>query len=341
MNSRNTRKRSDIIAALETEYRSIFPSAVRMANCVKDELSSLVEQNNISLAVPLEYRVKEWSSISEKLERVALQIDQIYQLNDLVGVRLITLFTTDIEKLDGFIRSTFIVLNVENAFDRLNENQFGYQSMHYIIELPKQWLTAPTNKGLDKLKAEIQVRTVSQHTWAAASHKLQYKQESAVPADLRRSINRLSALLETVDLELERILQQKSIYLDKNSQNTQLNSSINSDIIKIILDRNFPIENRDSEEDYSDLIFDLNELNIFDSDVFEQLIIKHKSETLKEEKKRVRNIQSGREPEFESERVDRGVFYTHVGLARTCLSREYGHDKMIEIQRLKKEPDDE
>lgn len=56
------------------------------------------------------------------------------------------------------------------------------------------------------LKAEVQVRTVTQHVWAAASHVLQYKQEASVPLPVRRSIYRVSALLETVDLEFERVL---------------------------------------------------------------------------------------------------------------------------------------
>jgi hypothetical protein len=51
------------------------------------------------------------------------------------------------------------------------------------------------------LKAEIQIRTVLQHAWAAISHKLQYKREDDVPAPLRRKLFRLSALFELADDE--------------------------------------------------------------------------------------------------------------------------------------------
>jgi putative GTP pyrophosphokinase len=54
---------------------------------------------------------------------------------------------------------------------------------------------------LVNLKAEIQVRTVLQHAWAAVSHKLQYKVNSEVPIELQRKLFRISALLELADDE--------------------------------------------------------------------------------------------------------------------------------------------
>jgi hypothetical protein len=51
------------------------------------------------------------------------------------------------------------------------------------------------------LKAEVQVRTVLQHAWAAISHALQYKHEQEVPKHLARQLFRLSGLLELADEE--------------------------------------------------------------------------------------------------------------------------------------------
>jgi hypothetical protein len=51
------------------------------------------------------------------------------------------------------------------------------------------------------LTAEVQVRSVLQHAWAAISRKLDYKVATQAPIVLRRRLFRLSALLELADDE--------------------------------------------------------------------------------------------------------------------------------------------
>jgi GTP pyrophosphokinase len=58
-------------------------------------------------------------------------------------------------------------------------------------------------KPFDGLKAEIQVRTIGQHAWAAISHALQYKREQDAPVNVQRRLARLAGLLELVDDESE------------------------------------------------------------------------------------------------------------------------------------------
>ena len=84
----------------------------------------------------MEIRVKKWTSIENKLERKNLEIESILLLRDLVGVRAILLFLTDLDKIDELIRSTFEVTSSEDTADRLGEAQFGYQSLHYTIKVP-------------------------------------------------------------------------------------------------------------------------------------------------------------------------------------------------------------
>ena len=90
-------------------------------------------------------------------------------------------FLTDLDKIDELIRSTFEVMSPEDTADRLGEAQFGYQSLHYTIKVPLIWLEIPTMADFGDIQAEVQVRTLAQHIWAAASHKLQYKNEASVP----------------------------------------------------------------------------------------------------------------------------------------------------------------
>lgn len=60
-------------------------------------------------------------------------------------------------------------------------------------------------KDYKTLKCEIQVRSILQHAWAEIEHDLGYKGKTAIPDQYKRNFNRLAALLETADLEFDRL----------------------------------------------------------------------------------------------------------------------------------------
>ena len=65
-------------------------------------------------------------------------------------------------------------------------DRFGYRSDHYIVR-------TPADERFAGLSAEIQVRTVMQHAWAAVDHRIRYKADD-LPRDLSRRLFRLNAL---------------------------------------------------------------------------------------------------------------------------------------------------
>ena len=70
-------------------------------------------------------------------------------------------------------------------------------------------------------------------------HTLQYKQEDSVPAPMRRAIHRVSALLEVVDLEFERLLKERESYRsDSGPINTD--AILNVDLLEHLLDALLP-----------------------------------------------------------------------------------------------------
>ena len=140
---------------------------------------------------------------------------------------------------------------------------------------------------------------------------------------VRRSINRVSALLETVDLEFERVLQEREQYLGELDPR-ETDSTLNVDLIARVLAELLPVENKDSDEDYAALLEDLRHFGISTSGQLSELIEKHKRAINEEEASRVQNWQDEEIDEDEKERIDRGVFYTHVGLARSALDEEFG-----------------
>src|SRR6185437_7926382 len=119
-----------------------------------------------------------------------------------------------------------------------------------------------TFAALGELQIEIQVRTLAQHIWAAASHKLQYKHEQSVPPPLRRSIHRVSALLEIVDLEFERVLLERREYVGEKVAAPAGSERLNVDLVEITLGEIFPPENREDQEAYDELLDELFSMGI-------------------------------------------------------------------------------
>jgi ppGpp synthetase/RelA/SpoT-type nucleotidyltranferase len=310
---------------LKTEYEEIASTANRFLDELIKQIKELLAQQRIPLAAQIECRVKSWLSIEEKLKRKSLKLEGIRDLRDLIGVRIILLFRRDASRVARLLTDHFTLLDREDAGTRLTEDQFGYASLHCVIELPDEWLTVPTLKPLAGLKAEIQVRTMAQHIWAAASHVLQYKQEAGVPMQLRRTVHRVSALLETVDLEFDRVLAEKEKYresLDVGDEKTIL------DVVSLerITDSVLPAENKDDWEDYSSLVGELRKQGIKTQEQARQLLLKHKQRLVAYDKKRVgdelKQDYSGCESDSDRERVDRGVFFTHSGMVRTAMEFE-------------------
>lgn len=321
------------IDALKTEYHAGELQCERLQATVKQQLEQLLTQNEVVLGVPLEGRIKTWDSIQEKLDRKRLNLNSLTELDDLVGVRAILLFHSDLLRADRLIRSTFDVISGENTGDRLTESQFGYQSQHYVVCLPSTWLAMPSLRDLGNLKVEIQVRTLAQHVWAAASHKLQYKDEESVPPPLRRTINRISALLETVDLEFDRVLEERKAYVEESTQQRDEAELLNVDNLSSLLDSLLPTVNKSAAERYDELLSDLSELNVRTVADLRRIWSKHGKTVLESDAKDARrravlNDYYG----TSEERIKRNVFRTHVGLVRRALKDEFGDAFQVKLK---------
>jgi len=312
---------------LKASYEANQPLYDLLCNEVDKQLNYLLDQEEVVLATPITRRVKIWSSIVKKCEKYKMEPTEIIEINDVAGLRVISLFQRDITKICAIINDNFNVLRMENTSERLTENQFGYGSIHFEVTPKDEWFQVPTLKRLRGLSVEIQVRTVAQHIWAAASHKLQYKQENHVPVPLRRSIHRTAAILEMVDLEFERLLNERDTYIvdiiDKKTEDAVLNI----EILKDVLDNLLPVENKELDEDYFELLNDLGRVEIDTKKSLVSVIEKHRKRALEKDQQRVKEGQKELQEvgiTYEEDRVIKGVYFNHVGLTRTCLTEEYG-----------------
>ncbi|MFB9110682.1 GTP pyrophosphokinase [Flavobacterium gyeonganense] len=310
--------------SLEIEYKSLKPKFNRLKDSIIIQVEELLELENIPLGFPIQNRTKSWDSIVNKVESKRFNIkSSITELQDIVGLRVILLFNKDVENVCKLIEDNLTKIKRYNTSEKLLDNQFGYASEHFVVKIPEAWISVPTFKDLGGLVAEIQVRTLSQHTWAEASKQLQYKQEENIPRELFRSIGRVSALLETVDLELDRLLDQREKYKNLLSSNlsTAINQTLNVDILESLLNEKLPPDNKAYFENYSELIEDLRIFNINTSEELEKLINDYLMIALESDEEFVNSNSYNDEDGEDMERATRGVFLSHVGLIREMLDK--------------------
>lgn len=181
-------------------YRSLHPKYDSFADALRVLIRQLCIAENIS--VDVEARAKTVESLSRKLE-IKQEYTVLEDVPDLCGIRVITRYLIDIDAVRDLLQGEFEVDEVVSHGGESPE-AFGYASLHIVLRLGVQRANLREWRDLKDLKAEVQVRTILQHAWAVISHRLDYRSSAEVPVDVRRSLFRVAALLETGDEIFER-----------------------------------------------------------------------------------------------------------------------------------------
>lgn len=186
-------------------YEEERPRYERLTLKLKSLFEELLNHEGIKFIV--EGRAKDIESFKGKMNRKDYE-NPFDEMTDLCGVRIVLQSLKDLDAVIELIEREFSVDQNRsiNKGDILEPDRFGYLSQHFIIKMNDSRKDLSEWKDLAGLWAEVQIRTVLQHAWAVISHSLDYKKERDVPKELRRRLNRLSALFELADEELDSII---------------------------------------------------------------------------------------------------------------------------------------
>ena len=193
----------------EDEYRRELSTYETCASKLELLIEDLLDEAGVDV-VAVESRAKEPDSFVRKVERKKDEYKEpLLYITDLIGVRVIAYYLEDIDRIGDRIEDEFDV-DPNNSADKLDElepDRFGYRSVHYIVSHAGK-RSGLAEWALDEKRAEIQLRTATQHAWAAVEHKLSYKRTREAPRDLRRRLTRLSALFELADEQFSAVRNQ-------------------------------------------------------------------------------------------------------------------------------------
>ena len=207
-------------------------------------------------------RIKGLDSFLDKINFYRIK-NPFEEINDIVGLRVICLFLTDIEKIGNVIRNSFDVIKEDNKIDNSKFASFGYLSVHFIVKLGKNFKGTRYNNILD-MPFEVQVRTIAMDAWANISHYLDYKTDKDIPKELKRDFYALSGMFYVADKHFQMFFETRKDKQENFSENFErgdkealLNQSINLDTLMAYARSKFPERRHGRSESVSKLVDDL------------------------------------------------------------------------------------
>jgi ppGpp synthetase/RelA/SpoT-type nucleotidyltranferase len=201
------------------QYRSLLPVYSEMAEIIPEKLKGFFDDAGLIVAA-VEHRVKTEGSLTGKLQLKGNKYSSIYDITDIIGIRVITFYIDDVDKVASVLERLFEI-DWENSVDKRKAHEtdsFGYLSLHYICRIPESAYTDPEHPEINKIRFEVQMRTVLQHAWANMNHDTGYKSGVEIPKVYLRNLSRLAGMLELVDDEFSRIRRELADYRRKVQQ---------------------------------------------------------------------------------------------------------------------------
>lgn len=161
----------------------------------------------------IEARAKDPSSFGKKAAKPSkldpnrpMYPNPMDDITDKAAIRIITFFPRTLLDIDKMLGEEFTVLeHLDKGESLLEEERFGYQSVHYLVMLNAVRRSLPEYEKFGTAKVEVQVRTILQHAWAEIEHDIQYKSSASIPRDIKRRFMSLAGLLEIADREFQAI----------------------------------------------------------------------------------------------------------------------------------------
>ena len=148
----------------------------------------------------VEHRMKKPESIARKLIKKEYKPtfeNSITKLNDIVGIRIVCLYSDDVYKIAELLRQQEDFILVKEKDYIKNPKKSGYQSLHLIMDIP---LTYKEIK--EPQRVEIQIRTVAMDFWAGVDNQICYKKSPREMKKAEEELKNYSDVISKIDQQM-------------------------------------------------------------------------------------------------------------------------------------------
>lgn len=174
---------------------------------LETELDILIKENEYKNGYnPVEHvksRIKSKKSVEDKLEKKGHELNThniINHVHDMIGVRIVCSFMTDIYEIVNIIKNSKQFKIKEEKDYISNPKETGYISYHLILLVPIY-----LNDNIEYVEAEIQIRTIAMDFWASLDHKIQYKFPNSIPDRVKEEMYNCAIDIKSLDYKMNQL----------------------------------------------------------------------------------------------------------------------------------------
>ncbi|MGB3773433.1 MAG: GTP pyrophosphokinase family protein [Rhodococcus sp. (in: high G+C Gram-positive bacteria)] len=197
-----------VIHSAVEEYRTRYDHFLAATSALSAAVEKFVSDADIDVDA-VEARTKSVESAAGKFARLRADgslefTDPLTEVTDLVGIRVITYLTSDIDRVVDAIADKFVLLKTIDKSSLAQESGvFGYAGKHLIMAADGDRVPDGC-QGFVGLGFEVQIRTVLQHAWAEIEHDIRFKNSRTQGSPtIDRAFTLAAGLIELADAQFE------------------------------------------------------------------------------------------------------------------------------------------
>ncbi|MCL1814592.1 MAG: tetratricopeptide repeat protein [Treponema sp.] len=184
-----------------TQFHSRYRKAEKAREHITKELIDLMENavHTLTTRPTVKGRAKEFDSYYKKYLKLLKETPGTEPLiTDIIALRVICPFLEDQLAVEKLIKEHFSVIELDRKGAHFSFKEFGYESVHLLIEIPAELTAKWGDCGTNAV--EVQIRTILQDAWAEVEHELVYKAEFTPFDDpMKRRLAAVNASLSLAD----------------------------------------------------------------------------------------------------------------------------------------------